>query len=427
MVQFTTSSTRNRVVARGVMAFFAGMCCFGGELLAQTQWKDVPLVRTIDTVSPWTGMVLWSESDHAQSDSIALEFSYIRYDSIVKASGQYDWSSIDQLLDEVASRKHQAVLRFHYVYPGKDSSVPPHVKASSGYKKIVAKSEGKKTEFVDWSHPSIEAFTLDFYTKFAARYDTDPRIAYLQTGFGLWAEYHIYSGPRKVGETFPSLAFQRTFVKHLDEQFDQLRWMISVDAADGDYSPFESEPNLKNLAFGVFDDSFLWKQHAKQNGVNWQFFGSERWKQNPAGGELSYYTGRDQKQALAETGPHGIPFEKMAADYHISFMIGNDQPNYQSMDRIRKASQAIGYRFRITEYQTNDASVRVVVKNEGVAPAYYDAFVAIDSHRSETSLRGLLPGETRECLIANVSPGEVTIESDRLVSGEIIPFIAELP
>src|SRR5262249_32837362 len=148
------------------------------------------------------------------------------------------------------------------------------------------KSEGKQTSFSDWAHPELKRFTLEFYEKFAERYDKDPRLAFLETGFGLWAEYHIYDGPMQLGKTFPDKAFQATFFQHLAKVFRQAPWLISVDAADGKRTPFKGQKELLKIPFGVFDDSFLCKQHAKENEPNWTFFDRNRWKVAPAGGEL---------------------------------------------------------------------------------------------------------------------------------------------
>ncbi len=183
----------------------------------------------------------------------------------------------------------------------------------------------------------MQQFTLDFYTKFAQRYDNDPRLAYLQTGFGLWAEYHIYDGPNKLGAQFPDKQFQSKFLKHMNAQFKRVPWMISVDAIDSKYSPLKEEPALLAMNFGVFDDSFLCKQHPKENAVNWMDMRHERWQQAPGGGEFSYYNKRDQKMALSPSGPNGVSFESAAAQFHISFMIGNDS-QIQAMQRIEQAA-----------------------------------------------------------------------------------------
>ena len=65
--------------------------------------------------------------------------------------------------------------------------------------------------------------TDHLFDEFAERYDGDPRLAFLEVGFGLWAEYHIYSGPEVLGQTFPSMEFQANYFQHLDRVFAQDR------------------------------------------------------------------------------------------------------------------------------------------------------------------------------------------------------------
>jgi hypothetical protein len=401
-----------------------------GRVQAQEnrRFEPVPLKSRITRVQPMTGIVLWTTSEHNKTNAIQLEYSYMKYNDIVKERGEYDWRVMDRLLDRVAGRKHQAIVRFYDVYPGNPTTVPNYIKAMSDYHETRGNSEGKPTTFSDWSHRALQEFILEFYQKLAERYDSDPRLAFIETGFGLWAEYHIYSGPRVLGKTFPDKTFQAAFAQQLDRVFKKTPWMISVDAADDFYSPFTARKDLMQLSFGVFDDSFLCKQHARVNELNWNAMGRDRWKRAPAGGEISYYTAHDQKEALSVDGPHGVPFETAAAAFHITFMIANDQPNYRPMDRLRSAGLACGYRFQITGFEATPFRSRVTVSNRGVAPIYHDAFLAVNGVRSDRSLKGLLPGESRtdEILSGGDSP-KLTIACDRLVPGQSIDYDADLP
>jgi hypothetical protein len=345
----------------------------------------------------------------------------------VKERGQYDWQVMDRLLDRVATRRHQAIIRFYLVYPGNPTTVPNYIKAMPDYHETRGLSEGKPTMFPDWSRRALQEFALEFYEKLAARYDDDPRLAFLETGFGLWAEYHIYSGPRVLGKTFPDKTFQSAFARQLARVFRKTPWMISVDAADDEYAPFPDTEDLLKLSFGVFDDSFLCREHPRVNEPRWNILDRERWKRAPAGGEFSYYTNHDQKEALSANGPHGIPFEKAAAAFHITFMIANDQPKYQPMDRIRSAGLACGYRFQITGFEASRSRSRVTVTNRGVAPIYHDAYLAVNGVRSDRSLKGLLPGASRTDEIASggASP-KLTIACERLVPGQSIEYEADV-
>jgi uncharacterized DUF497 family protein len=397
------------------------------ECRAQERFVAAPLKSRITHVQPMTGIVFWTTSEHNCTDAIQLEYSYMKYGDVVARPGDYDWSVMDQLLKDVAARGHQAIVRFYFVYPGHETTVPAYIKALADYHEVTGKSEGKRTTFSDWSHPELKRFTLEFYEKLAARYDTDPRLAYVETGFGLWAEYHIYDGPMRLGQTFPDQAFQADFIRHLARVFRKTPWLISVDAADESRGPFAAQRQLLKVSFGVFDDSFLCRQHSRENEPNWNFLDRERWKRAPAGGEFSYYTDHDQRQSLAARGPHGISFEQATANFHITFMIGNDQPHYQPMDRIRAAGLACGYKFRILAFETSPSLSRVTITNIGVAPIYHDAYVAVNKIRAQRSLKGLLPGESRTDLVnsGGVSP-KLTIACDRLVPGQTIEYVADL-
>lgn len=387
--------------------------------------RDIPLQSRVVNVQPMTGIVLWNTNEDVAKAPIQLEFAYLKYDLIVEKKGHYDWEPLEKLLNEIAGRSHQAVIRWHDTYVGQPTGVPAYIKALPNYRETTAPSENEPTGFPDWSNSDWQEFVIDFFTQFSAKYDQDPRIAFVEVGFGLWGEYHIYDGPMTLGKTFPSREFQARFARHLGESLRRTPWMISVDAA-GDHAPFAGT-DLLSLPFGVFDDSFNHARHKEENEPNWNTLGRDRWKRAPAGGEFSFFEPKDQKQALAPNGPHGIAFERQAARFHLSFIIGDAQPGYQSAQRIRAAGLACGYRFRVTRFVASTTAAEVTIKNTGIAPIYYDAYPAIDGVRSQTSLKGLLPGESRHFAFPNGGAAPtLMIESDRLVKGQKIEFDADL-
>lgn len=404
-------------------------CNTGDMVEDMPDMRTIPLDSKITEVQPMTGIVFWTSNPENTTDAISLEYSYLLYSDVVSQKGQYDWTSFEKLLDGVASRKHQAIVRFRYVYVGdRESAVPAYIRELPDYEETIGISEGQETCFPDWRNEELKRFHLEFYREFADRYDKDPRIAFLQTGFGLWAEYHIYDGPLEIGRTFPSKDFQETFFHVMDSVFTELPWSISIDAADPEYSPFAEEPELKNIAFGLFDDSFMHEDHEGYNTESWNFFGRDRYMTSPAGGEFSYYSDYDQEHVLDyPEGIYGRTFEEKASEFHISYMIGNDQPTYQSMERVKAASMACGYRFEVTDFRVNEDSAVVCVTNIGTAPIYRDAYVSVNGLRSDKSLKSLLPGNS-ECfeLSSGGDNPQLTIECDHLVEGQQIQFAAKI-
>ncbi len=387
-------------------------------------FTSIEVDSKVTNVQPMAGMVFWPGNKDIETDAISLEYSYMNFSQIITAKSTYDWTVVDDLLDEMAGRNHQAVLRFRFSYPGKTTTVPQYIKDLPNYNETEGVSEGLTTWFPDWTNEELKRFTLEFYEKYAERYDNDPRLAFVQVGFGLWAEYHIYDGPFELGVTFPDKVFQTTFFQHLDAVFEQKYWNISIDAADNNYTPFEENLELLDTLFGVFDDSFMHQTHASENEPNWSFFNRERYKLAPAGGEFSYFSDYDQQNVLnPDEGAYGDPYEIWAQNFHISYINANDQNNYHSLERIKDASLASGYIFKLKSVKSKSDSTIIEVINKGVAPIYADAYLTVDGVRSKESLK-LLP--TDETLEVHISAGSnnptITIESDAILPTQTIQY-----
>ena len=389
----------------------------------------IPLQSAITHVQPMTGIVLWNTSGSNKKEYVQLEFSYMLYNDVCKEKDVFDWTPMDKLLQEVAARGHQAVVRFRYTYPGYSCAVPDYIKSWPGYEATNGKSEGRNTEFPDWRCEELQRFHMEFHRRFAERYDKDPRLAFVETGFGLWAEYHIYDGPCVIGKTFPSHDFQAQFLPKMDEWFQDTPWLFSIDAADSKYAPFHKQKELLDLRFGNFDDSFMCEDWSGYNYSSWKFFGEDRYKKAPLGGEFSYYTSYDQKHVLDKEGMYGRVFEDVVAKVHMTFVIGNDQPGKQTPERIAEAAMSMGYRFEIRDFQVKEgerAAVRIA--NVGVAPIYRDAFVQVEGVRGDLNLRTLMPGDEAWVLIPcqATSASRPSIACDHLVSGQEIQYQADM-
>lgn len=416
-----------------------------------TGFQPVPLHSEWTEAQPMTGIVLWPDEaedlDATYGKAIAMEFAYCRPCDVVKGKRggriEYDWRPFEKQLDAIKGRRHQAVIRFRYEYPGDDESggpcgataVPAYIKARPDYHETFSRNpEGDgPTYYADWSNAELQWFTRQFYSDFIARYDADPRLAFLEVGFGHWAEYHIDGTDLKLGQNFPSQAYQAEFLRHVDSACRKLPWLVSIDASNPDYSPIVRSTPLMALSFGLFDDSFMHEEHEQSQGEGynekcWNAIGKgTRWKTAPCGGEISYYSKADQANFLNPKGMYGVTWEQAAAKYHMSFVIANDLPKtrYGTPKRMLEASLASGYRFRIEDFRTSGAGSWVCIANEGVAPIYREAFVAVNGVRGPYSLTHLLPGRRQWIFIA--SGGEhpiVSIECDHL-AGRKIGFAAD--
>ena len=422
--------------------------------------RSVALNKSIESLEPLKGIVFWPDQADDQKDlqgSISLEYSYCLPCAVVKGKTDgkinYDWSSFEKMLDGIKSRGHQAIVRFRIEYPGEAitnapnctekvvgaTAVPKYIKEMDGYEESKNDVDGDGvTYYANWGFDELQWFYKQFYADFAAKYDKDPRIAFVQAGFGHWAEYHIYGTKLQLGTNFPTKDYQTEFLKHLDTLFQETPWSISIDAADKSYTPIAGNKTLLALGFGLFDDSFMHEKHDISQGEgdnekNWIALDTTRWKNAPAGGEISYYEDKDQHEFLNPAGLYGVTWEKAAEKYHMTYVIGNDAPEgkYATKSRVYEASSYAGYKFQITGYTVNKVSAAVRVKNIGIAPLYHNAYVTVKGVRSNTSLKGLLPGKEATYTVSGIEIGdkespEPSITSDKLLEGATIPYKASL-
>ena len=237
-----------------------------------------------------------------------------------------------------------------------------------------------------------------------------------------------------MGVNFPSHEYQAEFLTHVHTLFNNTPWSISVDAADKAYAPIVKADSLMALNFGLFDDSFMHKNHeiSQGGGYNekcWRALDTLRWQKSPAGGEISYYTRDDQRNFLNPDGMYGYTWEQAAAKYHITYIIGNDAPSGQfaTPERMKEATLATGYRFCIDDFKISSDSAAIKISNKGIAPIYRDAYVAMDDVRIDYSLKQLLP-ENSVWLKAPIrrSDPEISIQCDHLLEGKKIEFEADV-
>ena len=403
--------------------------------------------QPIDHVQPMTGLVLWPShgSINKYKDVIALEYSYCLPCRVVTGKVgdaiQYDWTYFENILNDIASRNHQAVIRFRYEYPGSRevdgstrgaTAVPQYIKDLEDYNETYYKCEDGPTYYADWSNKELQWFTKQFYTDFAAKYGNDPRIAFLEVGFGHWSEYHIYGTPLKLGTNFPTKEYQNEFLLHVGSVMP-IPWLISIDAADNSYTSIVKTPEVMALNFGNFDDSFMHEGHELGSGdgyneESWNKIGQgTRWQRGPSGGEVSYYERKDQREFLNPEGLYGVTWEQASAKYHITFMISNDAPGtYGTTERFQSAGIAAGYNFAVLDGRTGKGKTQLLVTNEGVAPIYRDAFFAINDTRCPQSLKGLLPGEkvVMEIPVELKDAKDLHIACDYILQNQVIQFNA---
>ena len=392
-------------------------------------WR-VDVHSSLTHAQPLAGLVLFADNAKAHPEynqAISLEFSYLLPCQCVTGKEgeeiQYNWKYVEDILDDIASRQHQAILRIRYTMPGNRevdpatpgaTAVPQYIKDMEDYHETFNNNDDGPTWYPDWNNSELKWFTKQFILDFTERYNYDARIAFVEVGFGHWAEYHIYGTELILGTNFPSHEYQEEFLHHVSLELRK-PWAISIDAADDTYTPIVGDPDLLALNFGLFDDSFMHRMHelSSGDGYNEECWNAlrytSRWQHAPMGGEISYYSSYDQRNFLNPDGIYGHTWAEQAAKYHITFMFANNamQGSFGTPQHYLNGSLQTGYHFKVLDVKTDADSTLILVTNTGVAPIYAEMNFSIGQISGNDHLENLMPGDTMEAFVyATLTSGD---------------------
>jgi Domain of unknown function (DUF4832) len=143
----------------------------------------------------------------------SLEWSYLGLDTMMMSFDTFDWKVFDAMLDDVSLRGMRLAVRPYIEYPGKPSALPEFLKGSVA----IRRNDVSGTDSPDYDEPLLVRALERFIAVFGARYDGDPRLAYVQLGLiGLWGEWQTwpYDGTAATGRPsfMPTVATQTTLV-----------------------------------------------------------------------------------------------------------------------------------------------------------------------------------------------------------------------
>ncbi len=410
-------------------------------ILASTQFQlnDVTRTETFElrkapsrVDNPLKGLVPY-QGNNPDLFPCSLEFNYVPVSAVMSGQNQFNWSTVEDLLNDVSSRGHQAIIRFYLEYPNQPTGVPQYlidqgVKLTKWSSKEAESdpAQGMGTNITpDYADLRLRQCLQSFIYNLARKYDGDPRLGYLTMGLlGSWGEWHTY--PRD--DLFAPIQVQTEVMDTFQQSFRKTPIMMRYPRGAGE----RGYAATNNRPFGYHDDSFAWATlDTGKAEDNWFFMPAmkkanclTKWMKVPIGGEIRpeiWGSCFDAKPERKET----QDFEKCVRTTHVTWLMDSgmfDREKGNSKARVERAKEMVrlmGYDFHVSKVRIQQGAgnliAAVTIENQGVAPFYADwplklALATsdgkfIDSTVGELNLSGILPGDKLDRYFAmNVAP-----------------------
>ena len=309
----------------------------------------------------------------------SMEYFNLPLRSLMSGPDSFDWSALEQHLNTIAQRGHQAVLRIQLDTPGEPTGIPQYLLDAglTTYRYDDYDNNGISL-MPDWNDSRLIDALGRFIAAFGARYDGDARIGFVTAGlYGFWGEWHTYPydtrGMNDANRTLLLQAYQQAFHKsHI-----QLRVPASSDSALLD-------------RFGYHDDMYADSTIGSTDWHFWPTLGaaglSNIWQTRPIGGEVA----PPLQDSLFNQWPNNIGQSFTQATYttHASWLLNHwlfatGASNGTVYNNALQAHRQLGYQLSAAAARVPDSAsgapllAEVQLRNDGVAPFYYNWPVSI--------------------------------------------------
>lgn len=386
------------LVLTATLAIAAGLLPWACTLAEEVVIRPQPQAGPLD--NPLKGWCPYVDAGEIHQP-YSMVFQYISWRELEPVENEFHFEDWEKSWNVPEADGKHIIFRVYVDYPSKPSGLPDWLR-QAGVKetKYTAYGGGQSPDYED---PRVIAGMERLIVALGQRYNTHPRIAFVQLGLlGFWGEWHTYPQPA----LYASAETERRVIDAYRKAFPDKSLMVRYAR---DYAG-------QQAWLGFHDDMF---PEDTDNGKDWSFLAGLRkakrednWKVAVVGGEMvpgkaKQWLGTDFETTLTMldrshftwVGPYCPALEKP----------WNDTYRKRCEELVRK----LGYEFQITEV-THPADVnskqpaRLSLKgtNLGVAPFYYpwavewallDVSGKLVSHQStEWDIRKWGPGSFSE-------------------------------
>jgi hypothetical protein len=372
--------------------------------------EDV-LPNPLKGFAPWigTGTPVYEEK---------LQYATFAWKDLEPLKGVYDWSFLEKNWGNISISRKRVGFRVAAAIPGSGEIHTPQWLIDEGIAMRPYSIDGHDGFAPDWDDPRFLGAHHDFILALGNRYDTDPRVVWIDIGsYGFWGEWHVW-----LNESLA--ASQATKQAILEDYFQAFPSKLKVIAFDDDFATWyvtDRGGGIRNDCLGTADANnwYLESLNRIDPSMNDRIWTTAVITGEFCGADLGAIQGTTERFDL------NYDFVKQT---HWSFIgpaggaiFPRDEQHRENLDRLVKT---LGYRFviRRAEHaspvsQNSSLTLKITVENLGVAPFYLswplvlyligpDSTVSLEQ-TLDVDIRQWLPGIHTETVEIDI-PGDLS-------------------
>ncbi len=305
--------------------------------------------------------------DPVEFPGLSMVYFRLAWSYLEPTEGVLDWSMIDPWYEKFTRLGLAVSFRISCSETPVKYATPAWVKAAGATFHPFARGDQRAPEFSD---PIFLAKLDSFLERFAARFDQDPKVLWMDVGsLGVWGEGHTYHSTRR---PIP-LEVQK---RHLDlhaKHFKSVTLIINDDYGEA------AVKYARGLGFGLRDDSICvnpQRPYFHANMAEWF------WRERPVVVETEHYG-----PSLRRGAWNSDTVTRSVEEYHASWVSihwWHDEFLAKERPLVEKLANRMGYWLFVNEAvvprelrQGQAFCVDLTWENRGVAPMYVERAVAV--------------------------------------------------
>ena len=218
--------------------------------------KNSFVYKQNQTSSALKGFISWEGSKNNDLPCtlayVPIKFYELFDKNSTSSSIKYDFSVLENKLDDMKGKGLQSVIRIICEEPINDPSNPSltgyYVPSFINVSTVEYLYDGKTCSSPNYSDESFVELLIDFITAFGKTYNGDSRIACVQTGLiGHWGEWHTWYCEVQEKDAMPTGEQQKSILDTFSTSFSNTCVCVRIPTASG---------TKENANIGIYNDMF---------------------------------------------------------------------------------------------------------------------------------------------------------------------------